>query len=109
MSQDGLREILEQLITDHALRERMDVDPEGSVGGHDLTAEEQEILLSWDPTRIEEALGAPLTPEMLEVVGQMGPSIMLGGGSTVTPTYEPPPQTPGGRLGSDGYRRRENT
>jgi hypothetical protein len=104
MSQAGLQAILEQLITDHALRERMDVDPEGSVGGHELTADEQEALLSWDPGRIEAALGAALTPEMMEVVSQMGPSILQGGGAT--PTYEPPPQTPGGRLGSDGYRHR---
>jgi hypothetical protein len=104
MSQSELRAILDQLITDTAFRERIDIDPEGTIGNHDLTSEEQDALLSWDVERIEAALGGPLTDDQRAVVAEMGPSILQSGGSTPPPVYDAPLQTPGGRLSADGYR-----
>jgi hypothetical protein len=105
MSQSELRAILDQLVTDTAFRERIDIDPEGTIGNHDLTAEEQDALLSWDLERIEAALDRPLTDAQRLVVAEMGPSILQSDGPAPAPVYETPPQTPGGRLSSDGYRR----
>jgi hypothetical protein len=104
MSQSELHTILDQLVTDTAFRERIDLDPEGTIGNHDLTAEEQDALLSWDLERIEAALGRPLTDDQRAAVAEMGPSI-LQSGATPPPVYDTPPQTPGGRLSADGYRR----
>ena len=103
MSQSELRAILDQLVTDMAFRERIDIDPEGTIGNHDLTAEEQDALLSWDLARIEAALDGPLTDEQRALVTEMGPSLLQSGGPT-PPVHDSPPQTPGGRLSSDGYR-----
>lgn len=106
MSQDALRDILEQLVTDSAFRARIEVDPEGTIGSHDLTAAEQDALLSWDPTQIEAALGAPLTPEQQAIVADLGPSSFAPGDtSTAPPPDDEIPWTPGGRLSSDGYRK----
>jgi hypothetical protein len=107
MSQAGLQELLEQLTSDAAFRERTDVDPEGSIGGHDLTTDESDALLSWDPERIEAALGSPLTDTMRAVIAEMSPSMMLTPSDTPPATYEAP-QTPGGRLSIGGYKQREH-
>ena len=104
MSQSELRVILDQLVTDVAFRERIDIDPEGTIGNHDLTPEEQDALLSWDLERIEAALGGPLTDDQRALVTEMGPSILQSGGPAPAPTYDAPPQTPGGRLSTDGSR-----
>lgn len=109
MSQDALRDILDQLVADSAFRARIEVDPEGTIGSHDLTSAEQEALLSWDPAQIEAALGTPLSDEQRTIVTDLGPSAFL------TDAPAPPaaadddaaPWTPGGRLSSDGYRRHE--
>jgi hypothetical protein len=105
MSQDALRDILEQLVADSAFRARIEVDPEGTIGSHDLTATEQEALLSWDPARIEAVLGAPLTDEQQAIVADLGPS-SFGTDSPTPADDDSPLETPGGRLGNDGYRKR---
>jgi hypothetical protein len=109
MSQDALRDILEQLVADSAFRARIEVDPEGTIGSHDLTTAEQDALLSWDPARIEAALGTPLTGEQQAIVADLGPSSFGADGLTpplAGPDDDAPFQTPGGRLGNDGYRKR---
>ena len=108
MSQAGLQEILDQLSSDSAFRERIDVDPEGGIGGHDLSADEADALLSWDSARIEAALGGPLTPAIHSLLAEMNPSMTRSSGDSPAPVYEPPPQTAGGRLGVEGYKKREH-
>jgi hypothetical protein len=107
MSQDALRDILEQLVADSAFRARIEVDPEGTIGSHDLTAAEQDALLTWDPAQIEAALGAPLTDEQQAIVADLGPS-SFSPTSPAAPDADTDadaaPWTPGGRLTSDGYR-----
>ena len=106
MSQDALRDILEQLVADLAFRARIEVDPEGTIGSHDLTAAEQDALLSWDPAQIEAALGAPLSEEQQAIVADLGPSAFFTDGpSSSTEDDDAPPWTPGGRLSNDGYRK----
>jgi hypothetical protein len=110
MSQDALRDILEQLVADSAFRARIEVDPEGTIGSHDLTAAEQDALLSWDPAQIEAALSAPLTAEQQAIVADLGPSAFLTDSPAAPPATDDdaPPWTPGGRLSSDGYRKHEH-
>jgi hypothetical protein len=107
MSQDALRDILEQLVADSAFRARIEVDPEGSIGSHDLTSTEQDALLSWDPAQIEAVLGAPLSEEQQAIVADLGPSAFLTDSPAPSPDTddEAPPWTPGGRLSNDGYRK----
>jgi hypothetical protein len=106
MSQDALRDILEQLVADSAFRARIEVDPEGTIGSHDLTSAEQDALLSWDPAQIEAALGAPLSEEQQALVADLGPSVFLTDDPAPQPDDdEAPPWTPGGRLSNDGYRK----
>lgn len=107
MSQDALRDILEQLVADSAFRARIEVDPEGTIGSHDLTSAEQDALLSWDAATIESALGASLTDEQRAIVADLGPSSFTTGASpsAVIPEDEQLPPISGNRLSSDGYRK----
>lgn len=105
MSQDALRDILEQLVADSAFRARIEVDPEGTIGSHDLTSTEQDALLSWDAAQIEAALGDSLTDEQRAIVADLGPSAFFTDSPAPPPEDDAPPQTPGGRLSSDGYRK----
>ena len=107
MSQDALRDILEQLVADSAFRARIEVDPEGTIGSHDLARNEQDALLSWDAAQIEAVLGASLTDEQQAIVADLGPSSFSTDSppSPDLPEDEQIPRISGNRLSSDGYRK----
>ena len=58
MSRYDLNVLLYRLKKDRAFREQFERDPEGALGGADLTEEERAAFVRWNPRRLNELGGS---------------------------------------------------